>query len=115
MKDGDNRHPADRLSDVRAQIKELEQEESSLRSCLLRHPDDLIGSEHIALVSSILQARRHGKPARGGRRRRNPPAHDDHPGHVRPIPKLSVGSFKLLTKIPDDINERKITLKWTLI
>jgi hypothetical protein len=47
-----NRHPADRLSDVRAQIKELEQEESRLRSYLLHHPDDLVGSEHVALVSS---------------------------------------------------------------
>jgi hypothetical protein len=52
MVDGDNRHPADRLSDVRAQIKELEQEESSLRSYLLRHPDDLVGSEYIAHVSA---------------------------------------------------------------
>jgi hypothetical protein len=50
--DGDNRHPADQLSDVRAQIKELEEQESELRSYLLRHPDDLTGLEYIALVSS---------------------------------------------------------------
>jgi hypothetical protein len=49
--DGDNRHPADQLSDVRARIKELEQEEAGLRSYLLRHPDDLVGSEYVAIVT----------------------------------------------------------------
>jgi hypothetical protein len=47
-----NRHPAGRLGDVRAQIKELENEEIKLRSYLLQHPDDLTGLEYTALVSS---------------------------------------------------------------
>ena len=51
MVDRANRHPADQLSDVRSRIRELEQEESELRSYLLRHPDDLVGSEYVALVS----------------------------------------------------------------
>jgi hypothetical protein len=32
--------------------QELEQEESKLRSYLLRHPDDLVGSEYAAMVTS---------------------------------------------------------------
>src|SRR6516165_10051591 len=36
-----NRHAADRLSEVRAHIKDLEREESDLRAYLLRHPNDL--------------------------------------------------------------------------
>jgi hypothetical protein len=52
MVDRANRHPADQLSDVRAQIKQLEQEEAELRAYLLRHPDDLVGLEYTALVSS---------------------------------------------------------------
>ena len=47
-----NRHPVDRLSDVRSEIRELEREEAELRSYLLHHPDDLVGVEYIALVSS---------------------------------------------------------------
>ena len=47
-----NRHPVDRLSDVRSEIRELEREEAELRSYLLHHPDDLVGVEYTALVSS---------------------------------------------------------------
>jgi hypothetical protein len=38
--DESNRHAVDRLSDVRTQLKELEQEEAGLRAYLLHHPDD---------------------------------------------------------------------------
>jgi hypothetical protein len=51
-----NRHPADRLADVRSEIKRLEAEEVRLRSYLLEHPADRTGEEHIAVVGS--QSRR---------------------------------------------------------
>ena len=35
-----NRHPADRLADVRLEIKRLEAEETKLRTYLLEHPQD---------------------------------------------------------------------------
>jgi hypothetical protein len=35
-----NRHPADRLADVRSEIKRLEEEEAKLRAYLLEHPQD---------------------------------------------------------------------------
>jgi hypothetical protein len=35
-----NRHPADRLADVRSAIKQLEAEEARLRAFLLEHPQD---------------------------------------------------------------------------
>jgi hypothetical protein len=47
-----NRHAADRLSEVRARIKDLEQEEADLRAYLIRHPDDLAGVDYIAFVST---------------------------------------------------------------
>jgi hypothetical protein len=50
MTDGRNRHVADRLADVRSQLKELEEEEASLRSYLLHHPDELVGHEHEAII-----------------------------------------------------------------
>ena len=37
---GSKRHAADRLSDVRTRIRELEAEEDSLRAYLLQRPDD---------------------------------------------------------------------------
>jgi hypothetical protein len=46
MVDRANRHPADQLSDVRSRIRELEQEESELRSYLPAH------ASPIASVSS---------------------------------------------------------------
>jgi hypothetical protein len=51
-----NRHPADRLADVRSEIKRLEAEEGKLRAYLLEHPQDRAGTEHIAVVGS--QSRR---------------------------------------------------------
>src|SRR5262245_51899002 len=47
-----NRHPADRLADVRAAIRELEEEEAALRTWLLENRDDLAGDEHIAVIAS---------------------------------------------------------------
>ena len=51
-----NRHPADRLADVRVEIKRLEAEEAKLRAYLLEHPADRTGEQHIAVVGS--QSRR---------------------------------------------------------
>jgi hypothetical protein len=47
-----NRHPVDRLADVRSEIKKLEAEEERLRAYLLEHPQDRTGEEHIAVVGS---------------------------------------------------------------
>jgi len=47
-----NRHPADRLADVRSEIKRLGAEEERLRAYLLEHPQDRTGEEHIAVVGS---------------------------------------------------------------
>jgi len=47
-----NRHPADRLADVRLEIKRLEAEETKLRTYLLEHPQDRTGEEHIAVIGS---------------------------------------------------------------
>jgi len=38
-----NRHPADQIADVRAEIKQLELREEELRQWLIAHPDDLVG------------------------------------------------------------------------
>jgi hypothetical protein len=51
-----NRHPADRLADVRRTIAELESEEAKLRAYLRAHPDDCAGDEFAASV--VLQNRR---------------------------------------------------------
>ena len=47
-----NRHPADRLADVRAELKRLEAEEVKLRAYLLEHPQDRTGEEHVAVIGS---------------------------------------------------------------
>ena len=47
-----NRHPADRLADVRSEIKRLEAEEEKLRAYLLEHSCDRVGEEHIAVIGS---------------------------------------------------------------
>ena len=47
-----NRHPADRLADVRFEIKRLEVEEAKLRAYLLEHPHDRVGEEQIAVIGS---------------------------------------------------------------
>src|SRR6516162_9290632 len=51
-----NRHPVDRLADVRSEIKQLEAEEEQLRAYLLEHPQDRTGQEYAAIVGS--QSRR---------------------------------------------------------
>jgi hypothetical protein len=45
-----NRHPADELADVRAEIKRLEARESKLREVLCMPDADLIGDEYSAAV-----------------------------------------------------------------
>ena len=55
--DGANRHAADRLHDVRAEIKTLEDEADELRSYLQEHPEDLVGDEYEASIGSY--RRRH--------------------------------------------------------
>src|SRR5262245_62355480 len=52
-----NRHPADRLADVRQEIKCLEQEEQELRAYLLGHPHDRTGVEHIATIGEQRRSR----------------------------------------------------------
>jgi hypothetical protein len=47
-----NRHPADRLADVRSQIKVLQAEEAGLRDHLIQHPLDRIGVEHVAVLKT---------------------------------------------------------------
>jgi hypothetical protein len=46
-----NRHPADRLHEVREEIKALETERDTLRSYLMEHPQDLAGDEYQASVA----------------------------------------------------------------
>jgi hypothetical protein len=43
-----NRHPADRLADVRSEIKKL----VAVRGYLLEHPQARAGDEHVAVVGS---------------------------------------------------------------
>jgi hypothetical protein len=52
-----NRHPADRLADVRQDIKRLEEEEQELRVYLLEHPHDRTGIEHIATIGEQRRSR----------------------------------------------------------
>jgi hypothetical protein len=52
-----NRHPADRLADIREQIRQLESEEAKLRAYLLHHPDDLCGHDFEAIVASQTRKR----------------------------------------------------------
>ena len=47
-----NRHAADRLHDLRAEIRTLEAEADALRSYLQRHPEDLVGVEYCASIGS---------------------------------------------------------------
>ena len=47
-----NRHPADRLADVRSEIKKVKAEEAKLRAYLLEHASDRTGEEHVAVVGS---------------------------------------------------------------
>ena len=51
-----NRHPADRLAEVRSEIRQLEAEEEQLRAYLLEHPQDRTGLEYTAIIGS--QARK---------------------------------------------------------
>ena len=60
-----NRHPADRLADVRFEIKRLEVEEAKLRAYLLEHPHDRVGEEHIAVIGSQSRKRVNLKGGRG--------------------------------------------------
>ena len=60
-----NRHPADRLADVRFEIKRLEGEEAKLRAYLLEHPHDRVGEEHIAVIGSQSRKRVNLKGGRG--------------------------------------------------
>jgi hypothetical protein len=47
-----NRHPADRLADVRSEIKRLEAEEAELRIYLLAHPNDREGDDYVVSIAS---------------------------------------------------------------
>jgi hypothetical protein len=52
-----NRHPADQLADVRAEIKALETREQQLRGQLLATAHDRIGDEWVAEVQNCEQRR----------------------------------------------------------
>jgi hypothetical protein len=52
-----NAHPADRLAGVRAEIRNLEEEEASLRRYLLEHEEDRIGDEYVAQIGTWPQRR----------------------------------------------------------
>jgi hypothetical protein len=45
-----NRHPADELADLRAEIRTREERAEALRQYLIEHPKDRVGDEHEALV-----------------------------------------------------------------
>jgi hypothetical protein len=47
-----NRHPADELSDVRSEIKRLEDREEELRAYLLEHPNDRKGVDYEVLIGT---------------------------------------------------------------
>jgi hypothetical protein len=47
-----NRHPADELSDIRAELQRLGEREQTLRAYLLEHPEDRVGDEHVASIGS---------------------------------------------------------------
>ena len=52
-----NRHPVDRLGEVRDQIRVLEEEEKELRATVLASPDDLAGAEYRANVRRHTQTK----------------------------------------------------------
>jgi hypothetical protein len=52
-----NRHPADELADIRAEVRRLETHANTLRAYLLENPDDRVGDDYIA-DASIRQYRR---------------------------------------------------------
>lgn len=52
-----NRHAADRLHELRAEIRTLEAEADELRAYLQEHPEDLVGDEYLASIGSY--QRRH--------------------------------------------------------
>src|SRR5262249_54539229 len=54
--EGRNRHPVDRLADVRSEIRRFEAEEEELRAYLLVHPNDREDVEHIAWEGATPQA-----------------------------------------------------------
>ncbi|MEL6280678.1 MAG: hypothetical protein AAFR28_17610 [Pseudomonadota bacterium] len=53
-----NRHPVDRLAEVRAEIARLKDQETALRDAVLEMPSgDLVGDEFIATVKNASQSR----------------------------------------------------------
>jgi hypothetical protein len=52
-----NRHPVDRLADIRSEIKRLEEEERELRAYLLEHPHDRTGTEYMATIGEQRRSR----------------------------------------------------------
>jgi len=51
-----NRHPVDRLSDLREQIKRLQEDEKDLRAAIIAS-GDFVGSEFIAILKESKQNR----------------------------------------------------------
>ncbi|WP_018184692.1 hypothetical protein [Kaistia granuli] len=52
-----NRHPVDRLADLRVAIKALKAEEDEIRKSLLAEGADLSGSEHYARITLTEQSK----------------------------------------------------------
>jgi hypothetical protein len=52
-----NRHPADELADVRAQIRSLQERETELRTTILNGKCSLAGDDYIAVVQTRPQNR----------------------------------------------------------
>ena len=80
--DGANRHAADRLHELRAEIHTLEAEVDELRAYLQEHPDDLVGDQYQASI--------------GPYRRR----HVDWAGLEREIGKATLQRFTSFKSIP---------------
>ena len=88
-----NRHAADRLHDVRAEIKTLEAEADELRRYFQAHSEDLVGDEYCASIGSY--------------RRR----YIDLEGLERQIGKTVLGrytGFKLITVVRLREREREV-------
>src|SRR5258708_5932289 len=57
MPEPPNRHPVDRLADVRSQIKLLRQSEEELRAEVLANPEDRTGDENEAMICETMVER----------------------------------------------------------
>ena len=66
-----NRHPVDRMADIRREIRALQEEEATLRELILAHPGDMRGDEYQAEIErkTIRSLNRKRLAARFGRKK----------------------------------------------